>query len=121
HLASIVLMPVCYALLCDVECGRTNLTKLLWLPPLVAVWANMHGGVLGGLATVMLVLLGWSASAWFGKPSPLARRGDFVLAWGVGAACLAAVFFNPYGVETPRAWLTIMRLSLPDVIQEHGR
>jgi hypothetical protein len=31
------------------------------------------------------------------------------------------MFANPYGTQMPRAWLTIMQLSLPDVIQEHAR
>ena len=43
------------------------------------------------------------------------------LAGAVLAACGGTMFLGPLGAEMPRAWLSIMRLSLPDVIQEHGR
>ena len=58
-----------------------------WLPPIFAIWANLHGGwiVGGGLVAV------WTAAAWVER-SP--RRWTLLAA---GTASLAATMVNPYG------------------------
>lgn len=64
---------------------------LVWTVPLLALWANLHGGWIVGLATLGLWALGdaWSrrASGW---------RALFVL--GYPAAAALATMANPYGV-----------------------
>ena len=65
---------------------------------LVLVWANLHSGVVFGLFLVAL----------FALEALVARRG--AAAWlGLAAACLAAAFANPNGVE---ALLYPFRLAL---------
>lgn len=120
HVGSMVLLGATFALLCDVESGRSRVTRLWWLVPLFVLWANLHGAALAGLVTVSLVIAGWLGARVLSWSSPLASSRDLVTALAIPPVCAAAMFINPYGLETPRTWLTIMRLSLPDVIQEHG-
>ena len=59
HLFTIAAMAVTMAILVDVDSGRASLRRLAWLLPLVVVWTNIHGGALGGIATVGIVTTGW--------------------------------------------------------------
>jgi hypothetical protein len=59
HLATIVFLAWTFAWLCDFEAGRLGLGRLFWLGLVFVVWTNMHGGVLGGMATVALAGAGW--------------------------------------------------------------
>src|SRR5690606_12781926 len=45
--------------LCDVDAGRVKPIRLAWLVPLTAIWTNIHGGVLAGVATLGLTVAGW--------------------------------------------------------------
>ena len=63
HLATIILLGWTFARLCDFEAGRLSLRGLFWLIPVFAVWMNLHDGVVGGLATLVLVVAGWVAVA----------------------------------------------------------
>jgi hypothetical protein len=121
HLGSMVLLAVGLGLLCDVDAGRSRVSRLWWLVPLFVLWANLHGGALAGLATVTLAIAGWLAVRLLGWRSPLKSRRDVLTALAIPPVCAAAMLINPYGIETPRVWLTIMQLSLPELIQEHGR
>jgi hypothetical protein len=113
-------MGLVFAILCNVESGRWPAVRLAWLVPIFALWANLHGGALGGLATVALVLGGWCVVGRFGSPATHTALKCRTMAMLL-AACALAVFVNPYGVALPLSWLEIMRLSLPEVIQEHKR
>ncbi len=72
---------------------RDGRAARLWrFPPVFALWANLHGGFLGGLlllATALVVT--WLFPAARGRAEP--RR----LAWSV-AASVAATLVNPWGV-----------------------
>jgi len=109
HLASIALMAFVFARLGDFEEGRISARGLLWLPPAFILWTNLHGGALGGLATLTLVVGGWCAAWLVGWRSPL-RDGR-----GVGQqallllACWLAVLVNPYGWQLPRDWIMLMQ------------
>ena len=50
--------------------------QLWWLVPLFVVWANVHGGVLAGMGTVGLCVLGWWIAWALGKNLQSAGRGD---------------------------------------------
>ena len=63
HLATIVLLGWTFARLCDFEAGRLSIRGFFWLVPVFAVWMNLHDGVVGGLATLVLVVAGWVAVA----------------------------------------------------------
>lgn len=79
HLGSIIFTGFFFALLCDVDAGRVKPLRLVWLVPLTAVWTNIHGGVLAGVATLGLVVAGWivwKIAAWLvpeGKQENLAH------------------------------------------------
>jgi hypothetical protein len=70
---------------------------LLWLPPLMLLWVNVHGGFILGL--VLLGLFG-CASIWnsLTAPSPGDRRNILQLA-GVFCVCLAVTLLTPYGYK----------------------
>ncbi len=59
------LLAVSFAWLVDVEAGKKAFRQLWWLVPLVVLWANLHGGVLGGLGTVGLCVAGWCLAGAF--------------------------------------------------------
>jgi hypothetical protein len=121
HLASMVGMALMFGLLCDVEMGRRKVAALGWLVPLFAVWTNLHGGALGGLATMTIVITGWMIYAALRLTTPLKRPRDFAWAAAAVFGCLAAILLNPYGWQMLQTWLLIMHMSLPGMIVEHGR
>jgi hypothetical protein len=120
HLATIVFMGCTFGYLCDFEAGRKNIRHLLWLVPIYWFWTNVHGGILGGLATMGFALGGWCGTRFIGKTSPIGgvrQAGAFGL---LILACAATAFINPYGLRLPQIWLDIMRADLPGIIQEHA-
>jgi hypothetical protein len=114
HLATIALLGWTVARLADFESGRIQLRGLLWLPPIFVLWTNLHGGALGGLASVALVLFGWlagfAAARFFGHDlnSPLRDRQQALGAMAIFVACLLATLVNPYGWQLPVGWLQLM-------------
>jgi len=65
------------------------------LLPLMALWANLHGGFVLGLALIAPVAL---VAVWEAAPE---RRVSLMLKWGVfAAAALAASCCTPYGWNT---------------------
>ena len=76
HISTIVFLGLTFGWLCDFEAGGMGLGRLFWLVPVFWVWSNMHGGVLGGLATMVLAFAGWCASGWPGwiRPSCVSAR-----------------------------------------------
>jgi hypothetical protein len=123
HLATIALFAWMVGLLIDAEAGRVSGRRLIWLPIAFVLWTNVHGGVLGGIATVLFVLLGWSANRTLLPSSdkwrlPALRSPWFVL---LAVACVASVFVNPYGRMLPQVWLSLMDSRvLPGLIVEHA-
>jgi hypothetical protein len=93
HVASWLLTLIWLRLLESAR--RGNPTKLWWLPPLMVVWVNVHGGFLLGL--VLLGIYGvdalWEAGR---EPSPAAQRWARVVGYAL-AASVAATLLNPYG------------------------
>ena len=72
-------------------------SRRIWLaPPLVAIWGNLHGGVLVGVALIGCYLLLVRL-----KPQP----GTAIL---VGLASVAAVFANPAFLRTPSYYLGVL-------------
>ena len=70
-----------------------------WLVPLMALWANLHGGFLIGLALIVLTIIGilldgWAAGERISSLWPRLRVLGFVL-----LGCLLVVLVNPYGVR----------------------
>ena len=78
--------------------GKPADTRLLWvLPPLLAVWANTHGGFVAGLG-VLALYLGCRAAE---RLRADGRRGlaPAALYGGVALASALATLANPYGLE----------------------
>ena len=121
HLLTILFFALVVLRTQDYEAGRSGRRGLWWLVALFVVWANTHGGVLGGYGTVAVVVAGWLGFAVVGLPSPVVdrRTGGFVALWAVVIAATAVV--TPYGIGLPRTWLEIMEMSaLPEIIKEHA-
>jgi hypothetical protein len=121
HLFTIAFLAVTFAKLVDFEAGRISVRRLLWLIPLFVLWTNIHGGMLGGLGTLMIALVGWVLWRVFGLHSPLRdRRPIFWLAVLI-VGCGLTAFVNPYGADLPRTWVAIMQMPLlPEIIKEHA-
>lgn len=71
--------------------------KLWWLPPLFALWANLHGAFLAGLGLLLL----WSLS----RPKTL---------W-LTALCFLATLLNPYGFGLWRFLLGTVFQPRPEI------
>lgn len=120
-LISMVLLPLSFALLVEIEARRRSLLWLLSLPPLMLVWANLHPMVLGGLGTLVLGAAAWTGARWLGRASPLSGPRDLLAVWATVAASGLAVLVNPYGVALPRAWMAVVSMPLAGLIEEHAR
>jgi hypothetical protein len=74
-----------------------NRSALLWLPPLMLLWVNVHGGFILGL--VLLVLFG-CARIWNSLTAPSAGDRQKILQLAmVFCACVAVTLLNPYGYK----------------------
>lgn len=117
---TIALTGVTFALLVEVDAGRVKLRSLWGLVPIYVLWTNVHGGVIGGLGTLGLVILGWCVAALLGRHSPLNGPRQAMELIALLAVCLLTVLINPYALELPKTWITILRLPLPHLIKEHA-
>lgn len=145
HLATLAGMTVLMLVLLDVEAGRVSPRRLWILPPMFVVWVNTHGGVLGGLATLIIFAILWllrprvldgrppnrvgpaNASSdtccdgGEGGPVPFAKPRPSLVGTIVGL-CTIAMLVNPFGPDLPRVWVSLMGSSvIPKVIIEHAR
>lgn len=129
HVLTIALMAWTFGRLVDVESGRASIASLWRLVPVFLIWTNWHGGMLGGLATLMLTAGGWCIFRLLGWPSPIvaqsaaadrpgAKQATAILI-GMVVACGLTAFVTPYGARLPGAWLAIMGADLPTMIVEH--
>lgn len=79
--------------------GRLSRLRTLWLLPLFAVWANVHGGFVAGFTLLGGTLAVEGGIALFGlEPADRrAARGRAVHLGLLTVGCLLATFLNPYG------------------------
>jgi hypothetical protein len=120
HLATIACMAIFFVFLIDVENGRIPIWRLAYLVPVAWLWSNIHGGVLGGLATFGVAIAGWSATRLLKRESPIKTLRDVVRLLLIWLACAAVCFANPYFHRLPLAWKEIYEMSsLPTIIREH--
>ena len=97
HLFTLFLVVVFYSAL---ERVREGNTRLLWLlPPAVALWTNLHGGFLAGIALIAAYgvgeLLRFALSA--DEAARQAARMNARRYLACAAASMAASLVNPYG------------------------
>ncbi|MBL8800298.1 MAG: hypothetical protein JNM56_40835 [Planctomycetia bacterium] len=114
HLTTIALLGWTVGRLTDFESARISWRGLLWLLPAFVLWTNLHGGALGGLSSVALVVFGWlvgyAATRKFGwgLNSPLQDNRQALGILAILIACLLATLVNPYGWELPLDWVRLM-------------
>ena len=121
HLATMVGMAVTMAFLCDFEAGRIRTGQIAWLVPVFIIWANIHGGMLGGLCTFGLAVVAWCAIGLVRRRGPVVDLRTAVLLGCIVLACGLGAFVNPYGWRLPWTWLSIMDSPLlPHIIREHA-
>jgi hypothetical protein len=121
HLINLVLLGWTFARLCDFEAGRTSLASLFWLVPLYALWTNVHGGMVGGVATLAAAGAGWGLAKLAGRETPLTSYRQLLILGVLVLACGLTALLNPYGLELPRVWFELMDSPvLPRIIQEHA-
>ncbi|MBL8799289.1 MAG: hypothetical protein JNM56_35715, partial [Planctomycetia bacterium] len=120
HIGTIVFLAMTVGFLLDYEAGRIGVGRLWWLVPIYLAWTSIHGGALGGLATIGLALGGWTLYRLIGWESPFSRWQDFFLCALVLLACALMVPINPYGFWLFRTWRAIMGSeTLTRIIIEH--
>jgi hypothetical protein len=114
-------MAVLMVVLMEVESGRIPLRRLIWLLPVFAIWVNVHGGVLGGMATLGITVCGWIVAWCLGRITPVKSIRDSFFVLGITAGCCLTAFVNPYGLDLIRTWHVIMgEPLLREIIQEHS-
>lgn len=97
-------------------------TRALWLlPPLFAVWVNLHGSWLIGLALFVLYILCGSIDFTKGAIDQKAfspeHRNRLLVVLGL---CVAALFLNPYGwhlVWNPIDMMANQKLNIANVME----
>jgi hypothetical protein len=119
HVATIVLLGLLALHLAGVARGRRSVRSLLVWVPLGALWTNLHGGVLAGVASLGFVALGWLARA--GRAGcPLKDRRDAVTMCVAVGGMLASTLANPYGVGMYELWGKILGSEATrELISEH--
>ena len=121
HIVTILLMTIVYSKLCDVDTGKASLGSLFWFIPMFVIWANIHGGVLGGLLTLLIAAAGWTLACRLGLKSPFPDKKALINLWVLILLCFATPLVNPYGLKLPATWLDIMGSSaVSQLIQEHA-
>jgi hypothetical protein len=122
HIGSIVFLAVTMGYLTDFENGRIGVGRLAMLIPIYLVWTNIHGGTLGGLATIGITLAGWCGWRIMGLDSPIRDWRRFFGVCALLAGCIATIVITPYGTLIVRTWLAIMESpTLREIIVEHRK
>jgi hypothetical protein len=89
-----------------VQAADRRAAPSFWLLPLIALWANLHGGFVLGLALIAPIALDAVLSAEEPKRKPLALR------WAVfAAAAIVASWATPYGWNSLLASRKILALG----------
>jgi hypothetical protein len=83
--------------------SQGNKRALHWLPPLFALWVNLHGGFAFGLAYLALVWGGILLSAHVKKERPALFPFTIII-----VLSLLATLLNPYGIG---AWVNVLDIS----------
>jgi hypothetical protein len=96
HVFSFLLMVICHYLLESWQRDKQN--RLYFLPPLMLLWVNLHGGFLGGFL-LMGAYLGGALYAMLSAPLDFRESSaQKVKQLGITiVACLAASLINPSG------------------------
>ncbi|MBS1853157.1 MAG: hypothetical protein JST79_19830 [Acidobacteria bacterium] len=82
----------------DIYEGGGDKKRLLWMPPLMLLWVNLHGGFLLGFVLLGLFLMSAGAQ-WLraGREEKAVLRNRVTWLSGTFALCGLASFVNPFG------------------------
>jgi hypothetical protein len=96
HIFSLLLTVVWYQILDSYHYKQKNL--LCWLPPLMLLWVNLHGGFMFGFLLLGLYLLGNLAEFIFPKRQTReTAKKKLKLLTSITAVSLLFSFINPFG------------------------
>jgi hypothetical protein len=103
----VLAFPVMLAFVSGLIAAADRRTHPSWfLLPLMALWANLHGGFVLGLALIGPIGL---EAVWSAEPG---RRIRLAVRWGLfGLAAVAAGCLTPYGWNTPIGAMKILSLG----------
>jgi hypothetical protein len=94
-----LLLASVFLLLLEHSAGKPEVFQ--WLPPLMVLWVNLHGGYPLGLAFILIFLIGDAVDVALGRLDQPFEDHAFRL-MVVFAICLAVVPLNPFGVQLYR-------------------
>ena len=100
HLVTYLFFALTLERLDDVRAGRRPSRALWILPPLFALWANLHGGFLAGLALVGIYAAVTLVEALVRREP--AARGTAIVFAAVAVAVFVATLANPVGWDLHR-------------------
>jgi hypothetical protein len=89
-------LAILWAILQDYREGRSD--RLNWLPLLMVLWVNLHGGFFLGLAVLWLVLAGEALDRLFDPRGDAASAAPLGRLAGVAVACALFALVNPFHV-----------------------
>ncbi len=99
HILSWLFVAIWFHLLDNWETGGGFVkgSGLLWLPALMLIWVNVHGGFITGFILLGIYLASELARYATGRErNALGRLKNLA---GITVACFAATFVNPYGYK----------------------
>ncbi|GAB4502080.1 MAG: hypothetical protein Fur0035_16260 [Anaerolineales bacterium] len=107
HLATFLLLAIWTA---QVEAFARGEDRRWWIfPPLMLLWANLHGMFVLGLLSLIFAAAGYGWERWLEKkPGSLGREFSLAIAFST-----LATFLSPSGAEL---WTTIFRLAASPTI-----
>ncbi len=92
--------------LCE-ECRiRQSFRRLWFIPPVVLLWCNLHGGFVSGLAIIGLFALGEALS-----------RRQFLPYLMILFACLLLTLINPYGLDYWPYLINAITMPRPEITE----
>lgn len=92
---------LCFVTLLCVLTGRWKRANWVFVPVLFALWANLHGSFIMGLAMLGCFTMGRAVDVWIRSGTPKAWLADRVLRrlLLLTELAAAAVLLNPYGLQ----------------------
>ncbi len=95
HIFSLVLIIIWYYLLDDFQYNNRN--RLYFLPLIMLLWVNLHGGYMAGFILASIYLFGNLFKAIVHKDAEASKKARKIGIIIVG--CLFATLINPYGYD----------------------
>lgn len=98
HVFSFLILIIWYFILDSYENEKRN--SLIYLPILMLVWVNLHGGYIIGFVLIAVYFIVNLFLGFFGKlDKKIDRREKTKIYFYVGSACIFTSMINPFGYE----------------------